>query len=110
VCLLLFLIHTVHYARRVIAPPKVIYWWINYGVLELLPAALILAATHPQTRPEVPTGNVTPTTPTLRRGLRRSDSNGSNANNTRSGNSGKVVASSETIPLKSRGYGSVESA
>jgi hypothetical protein len=31
VCILIFGIHCVNYARLVIAPPRRVYWWYQYG-------------------------------------------------------------------------------
>ncbi|KAL7580757.1 hypothetical protein ACA910_001039 [Epithemia clementina (nom. ined.)] len=47
VCLLVFAGHIVVFARIVIAPPDRVYWWINYGVLELAPASTFLIIMNP---------------------------------------------------------------
>lgn len=43
VCIGLFLTHTIGYARLVVDPPRNVYWWWQYGCLELLPSVLFLA-------------------------------------------------------------------
>ena len=48
VTIALFAGHTVGYARLVVAPPRDVYWWINYGAMELLPAVVLLVLMHPQ--------------------------------------------------------------
>ena len=46
-CLLVFAGHTVVFARIVIAPPEKVYWWVNYGILELAPAVTFLFIMNP---------------------------------------------------------------
>jgi uncharacterized membrane protein YgcG len=46
---LVFALHAFSYARLVIAPPKLVFWWYRYGVLELLPAAVFLLLMQPTT-------------------------------------------------------------
>ena len=47
-CLFVFGAHTVGYARLVVAPPRKVYWWWNYGVLELFPAIIFLVMMRPK--------------------------------------------------------------
>lgn len=53
-CLFLFGARAFGYARRVVAPPGKVYWWWNYGCLELIPCALLLILMHPQDRKSPP--------------------------------------------------------
>lgn len=53
-CLFLFGARAFGYARRVVAPPGKVYWWWNYGCLELIPSALLLIMMHPQDRKSPP--------------------------------------------------------
>lgn len=46
-CLVVFVSHTVGYAINIVAPPRKVYWWWNYGALELIPSALFLILMHP---------------------------------------------------------------
>lgn len=46
-CIVVFVSHTVGYAINIVAPPRKVYWWWNYGALELLPSALFLMLMHP---------------------------------------------------------------
>jgi hypothetical protein len=46
-CIVVFGAHTVGFARKVVAPPKQVYWWWTYGALELIPAAIFLLIMHP---------------------------------------------------------------
>lgn len=46
-CILVFLSHTIGYAMNIVAPPWQVYWWWNYGALELIPSALFLLLMHP---------------------------------------------------------------
>jgi hypothetical protein len=46
-CVLVFVSHTVGYALNIVAPPWRVYWWWNYGALELIPSALFLILMHP---------------------------------------------------------------
>jgi hypothetical protein len=48
-CIIVFGAHTVGFARKVVAPPKQVYWWWTYGALELIPAAIFLVIMHPST-------------------------------------------------------------
>lgn len=34
-CMAVFLAHAIGYARLVVAPPREVYWWWKYGILEL---------------------------------------------------------------------------
>ena len=43
VCISLFLAHTIGYARLVVDPPRNVYWWWQYGWLELVPSVLFLS-------------------------------------------------------------------
>jgi hypothetical protein len=43
VCISLFLAHTIGYARLVVDPPRNVYWWWQYGFLELLPSVVFLS-------------------------------------------------------------------
>lgn len=52
-CLVVFGAHTIGYARRVVAPPRKVFWWWNYGALELLPTAIFIAMMHPKTTKHV---------------------------------------------------------
>jgi hypothetical protein len=49
-CLVVCIAHTVGYARIVVAPPRNVYWWWNYGALELFPSAMFLYLMHPRSR------------------------------------------------------------
>jgi hypothetical protein len=42
IMILLCLAHALGYARLVVAPPNKVYWWWNYGVMELAPSILFL--------------------------------------------------------------------
>jgi hypothetical protein len=33
ICILIFAFHTIYYARLVVAPPREVYWWWQYGTL-----------------------------------------------------------------------------
>jgi hypothetical protein len=46
---LVFALHAFSYGRLVIAPPKRVFWWYRYGVLELVPAVLFLVLMQPTT-------------------------------------------------------------
>lgn len=46
-CIVVFVSHTIGYAVNIVAPPRKIYWWWNYGALELIPSALFLLLMHP---------------------------------------------------------------
>jgi len=46
-CVVVFLSHTIGYARLVISPPKNVYWWWKYGALELLPSVIFLIIMGP---------------------------------------------------------------
>jgi hypothetical protein len=48
-CIGVFGAHTVGFARKVVAPPKEVYWWWTYGALELIPSAVFLGIMHPST-------------------------------------------------------------
>lgn len=48
-CIIVFVSHSVGYAMNVVAPPYKVYWWWNYGALELLPSAMFLILMHPTT-------------------------------------------------------------
>ena len=52
-CLLIFAGHMVVFARIVIAAPDKVYWWINYGVLELVPAVTFLVIMNPNANNKV---------------------------------------------------------
>jgi hypothetical protein len=47
VVMIVFLAHTVGYARLVVAPPVQVQWWWKYGALELVPSVLFLAMMSP---------------------------------------------------------------
>ncbi len=53
-CLFLFGARAFGYARRVMAPPEKVYWWWNYGCLELIPSGVLLILMHPQDRKSIP--------------------------------------------------------
>jgi len=103
VCLLVFSAHTVGYARRVVAPPKRVYWWYNYGALELIPSIVFLIVMHPSSNktdrspPEADDGSKS------RQGVIRRVESGSSTPGSNS-NSKRVQ---ETTPLLkgSAGYG-----
>lgn len=46
-CLFVFGCSTVGFARKVVAPPHQIYWWWQYGLLELIPSSLFLIMMQP---------------------------------------------------------------
>lgn len=46
-CISMFGAHTIGYARLVLAPPHRVFWWWNYGVLELLPSSIFLVIMNP---------------------------------------------------------------
>lgn len=46
-CIFVFVSHTIGYALNIVAPPLRVYWWWNYGALELIPSALFLLLMHP---------------------------------------------------------------
>lgn len=46
-CIIVFVSHTIGYAVNIVAPPRKVYWWWNYGALELLPSAAFLLLMHP---------------------------------------------------------------
>lgn len=46
-CIVVFVSHTIGYAVNIVAPPRTVYWWWNYGALELIPSALFLLLMHP---------------------------------------------------------------
>lgn len=46
-CVIVFVSHTVGYALNIVAPPWRVYWWWNYGALELAPSAVFLILMHP---------------------------------------------------------------
>ena len=56
-CLLVFVSHTVGYAMNIVAPPYKVYWWWNYGALELIPSVLFLALMHPSAGNRTLTGS-----------------------------------------------------
>ena len=47
-CLLVFASHVIGYARRVVAPPRKVYWWWEFGALELLPSVVFLVLMRPK--------------------------------------------------------------
>lgn len=48
VCVLVLGFRTVGFARKVVAPPKNVSWWWQYGMLELIPAAILLLMMQPR--------------------------------------------------------------
>ena len=83
VCLVVFGAQTIDYAKIVVAPPKTVYWWWNYGALELVPSAVLLILTHPFTKTSSrgsrpPDDSAAATAPPVRRSsnvaLKRTDS------------------------------------
>lgn len=46
-CILLFGTRMVFFALNIVSPPTIVYWWFNYGVLELFPSFVFLIAMHP---------------------------------------------------------------
>jgi len=117
ICFLVFFGRMVGFACVVIAAPQRVYWWINYGVLELVPAVMFLFLMNPnpnraeRNSPGTPsdvsgkrTGNTaggSNNTPPIR----RNDSLGSTSSNP---NNHKRNASAETSSLMktSPSYGS----
>jgi glucan phosphoethanolaminetransferase (alkaline phosphatase superfamily) len=78
-CVFVFGGRTFGLARKVVAPPRTVSWWWQYGALELIPAILFLLMMHPNTnRMSVASQSATP--PTNKDTLpshRRHDSHGS---------------------------------
>jgi hypothetical protein len=106
-CITLFGAHTIYYARLVIAPPRKVYWWYNYGVLELLPSAIFLFIMKPSTNkstdraaeddPRGSSGNA--------RKIRRTDSASSATSNNNSNN--RRQQESSGLLKTSPGYGAM---
>lgn len=101
VSIAIFFAHMIGYARLLIQPPKIIYWWWNYGALELLPAVIFLVAMHPREhrsdRGAVPSftgsgsGSNTPISGRKYHALGHSDSLNSPGNNSRKGESSPLT-------------------
>lgn len=85
---LVFSLHTISYGQLVIAPPSRVYWWYQYGALELIPATLFLLLMKPSQK-------------------RRSDVLGERAPDVESGPKRAKRRSGETLPIvkKSASYG-----
>lgn len=49
-CLFALGARTVGFARKVVAPPEVVSWWWQYGILDLIPSILLLLLTHPKSQ------------------------------------------------------------
>jgi hypothetical protein len=47
-CVVVFGGRTIGFARKVVAPPKSVSWWWQYGALELVPSILFLLMMHPK--------------------------------------------------------------
>jgi hypothetical protein len=47
-CVVVFGARTFGFARKVVAPPKSVSWWWQYGALELVPSVLFLLMMHPK--------------------------------------------------------------
>jgi hypothetical protein len=47
-CILVLGFQTVGFARKVVAPPKNVSWWWQYGTLELIPSVICLLMMHPR--------------------------------------------------------------
>ena len=56
-CIVVFVVHTIGYAVNIVAPPRKVYWWFNYGALELIPSVLFLLLMHPNSAPRGATVN-----------------------------------------------------
>eukprot|EP00523_Entomoneis_sp_CCMP467_P015314 CAMPEP_0168767156 /NCGR_PEP_ID=MMETSP0725-20121227/1214_1 /TAXON_ID=265536 /ORGANISM="Amphiprora sp., Strain CCMP467" /LENGTH=138 /DNA_ID=CAMNT_0008816471 /DNA_START=209 /DNA_END=621 /DNA_ORIENTATION=- len=120
VCLGVFCGHVVVFASVVIAAPQKVYWWSNYGLLELIPSVVFLFLMNPsQNRPDrnssdMPTDEAgkrsTPNSGTgSGSGIRRADSVGSTSSNPNNNNNHKRASSSAetTLLMKpSPSYGS----
>lgn len=118
VCFCVFLGHMVVFARLVIATPHKVYWWLNYGILELIPAVIFLFLMNPNSNKAERRGSPEPAleepskklaTATAGNALpviRRIDSAGSASSN--ANNNHKRVLSNETASLlkNSQTYGS----
>ena len=50
ICIFVFMARTIGFAREVVAPPKNVSWWWQYGVLELFPTILFLLMMHPNAK------------------------------------------------------------
>mmetsp|Transcript_8974 Transcript_8974/g.11939 ORF Transcript_8974/g.11939 Transcript_8974/m.11939 type:complete len:421 (-) Transcript_8974:256-1518(-) len=129
VCIVVFTGHMVVFAQVVIFSPQKVYWWINYGLLELIPAVIFLFLMNPtsnnRSEPNNRSERNSPSIPTSTTeeswkkvgvyggggsgsGMRRVDSVGSasassnnnNSNNNRRGQAAVgAAASSETTSL-----------
>lgn len=79
-CIVVFVSHTIGYAVNIVAPPRTVYWWWNYGALELIPSALFLLLMHPSSggRGRSPS-NQTPANGRTAAGIRRIPSGASAA-------------------------------
>ena len=49
-CVVVFGGRTFGFARKVVAPPRSVSWWWQYGALELIPSILFLLMMHPRSR------------------------------------------------------------
>lgn len=82
-CALLLILcaaHMVNFARLVVAPPRKVYWWYNYGILEMLPSIVFLILMHPSSHKVDRTADLSKTADEesgSRKPLRRVDSGGS---------------------------------
>jgi glucan phosphoethanolaminetransferase (alkaline phosphatase superfamily) len=97
-CIIVFGAHTVGFARKVVAPPKQVYWWWTYGALELIPAAIFLIIMHPSSNKADRNVLLSPAAENAavgRKPLRRSESGSSAGGNKRS----NETKSSETTSL-----------
>ncbi|CAB9528528.1 expressed unknown protein [Seminavis robusta] len=103
-CVAVFVSHTIGYAVNIVAPPRKVYWWWNYGALELIPSALFLLLMHPNpgarassASTQQPSNNGNKATTTSGAGFRRIPSS-----------AGSARRSGETTPLYSQSpaYGS----
>lgn len=46
-CIFVFASRSIGFALRVVAPPKAVFWWWEYGCLELIPSVLFLMMMRP---------------------------------------------------------------
>lgn len=87
-CIIVFVSHTIGYAVNIVAPPRKVYWWWNYGALELLPSGSFLLLMHPFPGTRAATTSNSQQPPSGKT-MRRSPSEGANY----------VRISGETTPL-----------
>ena len=119
VCILVFAGHMVVFARVVIFSPQKVYWWINYGVLEWLPAVMFLVLMNPtssnkadRNSPDLATDNEgkKPVPYTIVSGIKRSDSVGSASassnNNSNKHRRGASSTEASSLLKGSTSYGS----